>query len=71
MPIKRVGAGTECRIGEAKCGFRLGSACIDRAVAVRQVCEKYLMNGERCIWAIMDLETDCDTINQYWYCGSC
>ena len=53
---KRVGAGTECAIGEEQCGFRHGRGCIDQVFAVRQVCEKYIANGKDVFWAFMDLE---------------
>ena len=43
--IKRIRAGTECAIGEEQCGFRQGRGCTDEVFAVRQVCEKYLANG--------------------------
>ena len=38
--IKRVGAGTECAIGEEECGFRQGRGCMDQVFAVSQVCVK-------------------------------
>ena len=41
--IKRVMAGTECALGEEQCEFRQGRGCMDQVFAVRQVCEKYLM----------------------------
>ena len=44
--IKRDRAGTECAIGEQQCGFRQGRGCMDQVFAVRQVCEKYLINGK-------------------------
>ena len=47
--IKRVRSGTECAIGDEQCGFRQGRGCMDQVSAVRQVCEKYLANGSRCI----------------------
>ena len=44
--IKRVIAGTECAIGEEQCRFRQGRGCMDQVFAVRQMCEKYLLNGK-------------------------
>ena len=38
--ITRVWAGTECTIGEKQCGFIEGRGCMDKVLAVRQVCEK-------------------------------
>ena len=61
--IKRVMAGTECAIGEEKCGFRQGRGCMDQVFAVRQVCEKYLANEKDVFWAFMDLEKAYDTID--------
>ena len=46
MLIKRVRAGTEYAIGEEQCGFRHGRGCMDKVIAVMQVCEKYLANGK-------------------------
>ena len=62
--IKIVRAGTECAIGEEQCGFRHGR-CMDKVSAVRQVCEKYLANGEDVFWAFMDLEKAYDTIDRH------
>ena len=45
MLIKRVRARTECAIGEEQYGFRQDRLCMDQVFAVRQVCEKYLANG--------------------------
>ena len=44
--IKRVRAGTECAIGEEQCGFRQSRGCMDQVFAIRQVCDKYLLNGK-------------------------
>ena len=44
--LKMNSAGTECGIWKEHCGFRQGRGCIDQVFAVRQVCEKYLMNGK-------------------------
>ena len=63
--IKRVRVGTECAIGEEQCGFRQGRGCMDQVFAVRQVCEKYLVNGKDVFWAFMDLEKAFDTINRH------
>ena len=65
MLIKRVRAGTECAIGEEKCGFRLGRGCIDQVFAVKQVCEEYLVNGKDVFWAFMYLEKAYDTIDRH------
>ena len=55
MLIKRVGAGTECAIGEEQCGFRQGRGCMDPVFNIRQVCIKYLAIGKDVFWAFMDL----------------
>ena len=44
VPIKRVGAGTDCSIGEEQCGFRQGRGCIDQVFAIRLMFEKYNNN---------------------------
>ena len=54
MLIKRVGARTECPLGEKQCGFRQGRGCMDQVFAVRQVCEKYLANGKDVFWAFVN-----------------
>ena len=48
--------GTECAIGEEKCGYWQGIGCMDKVFAVRQVCENYLANGEDVFREFMDLE---------------
>ena len=63
--IKRVRDRTECAIGEEQCGFRQGRGCMDQVCAVRQVCEKYPVNGKDIFWAIMDLEKAYDTIDRH------
>ena len=63
--IKIVRAGTECAIGELICGFRQGIRCMDQVFAVRQVCEKYLVNGKELFWAFMDLEKAYDMIDRH------
>ena len=63
--IKRVRTGTECAIGEEQCGFRQGRGRMDQVFAVRQVCEKYLVNGKDVFWAFMDLEKAYDTIDRH------
>ena len=63
--IKRVRAGTECAIGAEQCGFRQGRGCTDQVFAARQVCEKYLGNGEDVFWTFMDLEKAYDTIDRH------
>ena len=63
--IKRVGAGTECLIGEEQCRFRQGRGCMDQVFAARQVCEKYLANGKDAFWSFMDLEKAYDTIDRH------
>ena len=60
--IKSVRAGTECAIGEERCGFRQGRGCM---FAVRQVFENYLVNREDVFWAFMDLEKTYDTIDRH------
>ena len=50
--IKRVRAGTECAIVKEQCGFRQCRGCMDQVFAVRQVCEKYLANGKKCILGV-------------------
>ena len=62
--IKRVRASTECAI-EEQCVFRQGRECMDQVFAVRQVCEKYLINGKDVFWAFMDFEKAYDTINRH------
>ena len=49
--IKRVRTGTECAIREEQCGFMQGRGCMDQVFVVRQVCEKYLVNGKDVFWA--------------------
>ena len=56
MLIKRIGAGTECAMGEEQCRYRQGRGCMDQVFAVSQVCERYLANGKDVFWAFMDLE---------------
>ena len=56
MLIKRVRAGTECAIGEERCGFRQGRECMYQVFAIRQVCEKYLANTKDVFWTFMDFE---------------
>ena len=63
--IKRVRARTECATGEEKCGFRQGRGCMDQVFAVRQVCNKYLVNGKDVFYAFMDLEKAYDTIDRH------
>ena len=63
--IKRVRASTECAIEEEQYGFRQGRGCMDQVFAVRQVCEKYLINGKDAFWAFMDFEKAYDTINRH------
>ena len=58
MLIKRVRAGTECAIGEEQCGFGQGRGCMDQVFAVRQVCEKYLANGEDVLWRVYEFRKD-------------
>ena len=36
-----------------------------KVFAIRQVCEKYLANGKDVFWAFMDLEKECDMIDQH------
>ena len=62
--IKRVRAGTESAIGEEQCGFRQGRGCLNQVFAERQVCEKYLANGNDVFWAFTDLENTYDTIDR-------
>ena len=38
---------------------------MDRVFPVRQVCEKYLANGEVVFWACMNLEKANDTIDRH------
>ena len=57
--------GSECAIGEEKCGFRQGRGCMDQVFAVRQVCEKYLANGKVVFGEFMDLEKPCDIIDRH------
>ena len=40
---------------------------MDQVFAIRQVCEKYQANGEKCILAFMDLEKSYDTDQLTWY----
>ena len=63
--IKRVRVGTECAIGEEKCGFRQGRRGMDQVFAVRQVCEKYLANGKDVFGAFMNFEKPNDTIDRH------
>ena len=63
--IKRVSAGTECAIGEERCGFRQGRGCMDQVFAVRQVCEKYLATRKDVFWPFMDLKKANDTIDRH------
>ena len=63
MLIKRVRARTNCAVGEEQCGFRLGRGCMDQVFAVRQVCEKYLANGNDVFWAFMNFQKAYDTID--------
>ena len=49
--IKRGRAGSECAMGEERCGFWQGRGWIDQVFAVRQVCEKYLANWKDAFWA--------------------
>ena len=37
---------------------------MDKVIAVRQVCEKYLAIGKDVFWAFMDLEKAYDTIDR-------
>ena len=39
---------------EAAMWVRHGIGCMDQVFAVRQVCEKYLVNGKDVFWAFMD-----------------
>ena len=57
VPIKRVGAGTECAIEEEQCGFRQFRGCMDQVFVVTQVCEKYLANGKDVFYVFRDLDT--------------
>ena len=50
--IKRVNAGTECAIGEEQWVFRQGRGCMDQVFAIRQVCERKIAHGERCILGV-------------------
>ena len=65
MQIKRVWAGSECAIGEESCGFRQGRVCMDEVLVLRQVCEKYLANGNDIFWAFMDSQKAYKTIDRY------
>ena len=38
---------------------------MDQLFAVRQVCEKYLVNGQDVFWAFMDLKKAYDTIDRH------
>ena len=38
---------------------------MDQVFAVRQVCEKYLTNGNDVFWVFMDLEKAYDTIDRH------
>ena len=44
---------------------RQGRGCMDQVFAVRQVCEKYLANGNDVFWAFMNLEKAYDTIDRH------
>ena len=50
---------------EEQCGFRQGRGCVEQVLVVRQVCEKYLANGKKVFWALMDLEKAHDTIDRH------
>ena len=50
---------------EEQCGFRKGRGCMEKVLAVRQVCEKYLANGKDVFRAFMDLENAYDTIYRH------
>ena len=65
MLVKKVRAGTECAIGNKQCGFRQGRGCMDQVFAVRQVCEKYLVNWKYVFWAFKDLEKAYYTIDRH------
>ena len=52
MLIIRVKAGTECELGKEQCGFKQDSGCMDELVAVRQVCDKYIENGNMYLWRL-------------------
>ena len=41
-----------CAIGEEQRRFGQGRGCMDQVFAVRQVCEKYLANGQKCILGV-------------------
>ena len=48
--------------------FRQGRWCMDQLFAVRQVCEKYLVNWKDVFCAFMDLEKAYDAIDQHSMC---
>ena len=51
--------------GEEQFDFKHGRGCMTQVFSVRQVCEKYLVNGKAVFWAFMDLEKAYDTIDRH------
>ena len=58
MQIRRDRAETDCAIEEEQCRFRQGRWCMDQVFVARQVHERYLANGKRCILDIYGLRKD-------------
>ena len=44
--IERVGAGTECAIGEEQCGFRQGRGCMDKCLPQGRFVKRIYQTGK-------------------------
>ena len=44
--INRVRKGTEAAISEKQCGFRKGRGRVDLIFVIRQLCEKFIVEGK-------------------------